>query len=99
MKKVCRQHKGFSLEVDTITDIKLKAVQEGINDSRALDMIVEEWSNFKADKDLPQQDTSEDLETIKKRLSRLEMIVDYRAYQSYDVIKSFFPPLLEEESE
>ncbi|MDJ0594840.1 MAG: hypothetical protein QNJ72_33495 [Pleurocapsa sp. MO_226.B13] len=99
MKRRYREHKNFSLEPETIRTIETKAITDGDSNGRTLDKIVAEWLEFTTDRDSLQQDASKDLESIKKRLSRLEMIIDYRAYQSYDVIKSFFPPLLEEESE
>ena len=40
MKNRIRKHKGFSLEAETIAEIKLKAIEEETNDSRALDLIV-----------------------------------------------------------
>ena len=38
-----RVHKGFSLMPETIAKIKVKAIEEELNDSRALDLIVHEW--------------------------------------------------------
>ena len=42
-----RVHKGFSLMPETIAKIKIKAIEEELNDSRALDLIVHEWFGSK----------------------------------------------------
>ena len=47
MRRVFRQQKGFSLDVETVEIIETRALEDKTSNSRALDKIVREWKEFK----------------------------------------------------
>ncbi|MEM7590575.1 MAG: hypothetical protein AAF383_03470 [Cyanobacteria bacterium P01_A01_bin.83] len=67
-----RPSKHFSLLPETIAKIHFRALHEGVNDSKALDLIVSEWANGKEIEPLKITSEPFDLSEIESKLERVK---------------------------
>ena len=76
MKGGNRPVRGFSLETATFAAIDFKAKQEGVNKSKALDMIVLEWSNERKDARRAEASKPSYLDNLATKIETIDRLAD-----------------------